>query len=1246
MCAERVNFFISHAGADRAWAEWVAWELDEAGYTLELDVWDWAAGQNFVLKMNNALARCERVVALFSAAYFDPERYTTEEWTATLAHLLGMKKDLLVPVRVEEVAADVVPPLLKPLIAPRLFGLPEEETRRTLLAAVADPVRPDRKPVFPGQGRPRALSRQGASGPRLPVPGTVPRVFNVPARNPSFTGRDGVLVKIQQPLQAGVKTVVALQGMGGVGKSQLAIEYAHRFAGTYGLAWWVRAEQPGLIGQQFATLGTDLGCVSAEASTEAVRSAVLGELRDRGQWLLVFDNAEHPRDISGWLPGGDGHVLITTREHDWTQIAVSVGVDVLAARESVVILRDQVEGLTSRDARQLANELGNLPLAVAQAAAFMASTSLPAAKYLSLLKTQASRLLDQPIPEESYPRSLAAMTILIADRLAHDNPAAAQLANLCAFYASEPIPVDIFTGAAAQLPGELATRAADPVDWPATLRDLTGQSLARNVTHGILMHRLTQVILREHLPTAQAATTRVCAAAILAANNPGDASDPRTWPRWTRVMPHVLHLLSIDPVLTGQDDVRDLACGAAWYLLKRGDTRESRDLADRLYQQWKESPDDLHTMWAAGILANAFRQMGRYREARKLDEDTHARNQRLHGYDDPGTTLHSASDLAADLRALGEVETAHNLDRDTLERRRRVLGEDHPDTLGSANALAYDLRALGEVQAARGLDEDTLQRRRRVLGEDHPHTLESASNLAADQRMQGETRASSDLDRDTLERRRRVLGDDHPDTLRSASNLAADLRELGDVRAALDLDRDTLQRRRRVLGEDHPDTLESASNLAADQRMQGEMRASSDLDRNTLERRRRVLGEDHPDTLGSANVLAYDLRALGEVQAARGLDEDTLQRRRRVLGEDHPDTLESASNLAADLRMQGETRASSDLDRDTLERRRRVLGEDDLSTLASASNLAADLRELGDARAALDLDRDTLRRRRRVLGEDHPDTLESASDLAADLRMQGEVAAARDLDSDSLERRRRVLGDDHLSTLASAGNLAADLRMLGEVEAARVLDADTLERRRRVLTEDHRDTLESASDLAADLRMLGEVAAARDLDSDTLERRRRVLGDDHLSTLASAGNRAADLRMLGEVEAARDLDADTLERRRRVLDEDHRDTLESASNLAADQRMLGAVEAARGLDSDTLERRRRVLGDDHPSTLASASNLAADLRELGEVAAALDLDRDTLERRQALGENHPDTLESARNVAADLRMLGKSIDDS
>jgi hypothetical protein len=610
-------------------------------------------------------------------------------------------------------------------------------------------------------------------------PGSVLRVWNIPARNPGFVGRERLLDAVRERLLAGDKTVVqAFQGMGGVGKTQLATEYAHRFADGYDLAWWVNCEQAGLIGDQFAALGAALGCLPAGAATEVVRAMVLAELRARDRWLLVFDNAEKPADIAGWLPGGSGHVLITSREHRWAQLAAPVEVDVLARAESVAILQGQVAGLDPADADALAVELGDLPLAVAQAAGFMAETGMTAREYLDLLRTRAGQLLDQGVPG-SYPRSLAAATRLIADRLDRDDPAAAQLASLCAFLASEPIPEDLFTEAPGELPAELAARVADPVAWRQTLSVLTGRSLARVDQRGLVMHRLTQAILRDCLTPAQAAATRARSEAILAAADPRDPANPVTWPRWAQLMPH---LLAADLASTESHRLRWMACYACWYLLARGDTHTAYDLASDLRQQWRERLGDDHKQtWAtSSYLAWALRDMGRYAEARDLDQDILDRHRRVLGADHINTLV-AANNLAVILRRLGEMQVARRLDQETLDRHRRLLGVDHPDTLGSASNLAVDLSGLGEVRAARELEEDVLNRRRRVLGADHPDTLNSANNLAFYLRSLDDVQTARDLDQDTLDRRRRVLGEDHPETQRSARNLAEDLRLLGET---------------------------------------------------------------------------------------------------------------------------------------------------------------------------------------------------------------------------------------------------------------------------------------------------------------------------------------------------------------------------------------------------------------------------------------------------------------------------------
>lgn len=550
----------------------------------------------------------------------------------------------------------------------------------------------------------------------------------------------------------------------------------------------------------------------------------MAELRGRGRWLLVFDNANNPEDITDWLPGGSsGHVLITSRAGGWDEIAAPVAIDVFTPAESAIVLQARVPGLSEEETGELARELGYLPLAVAQAAGYLADTGMRAGEYVELLKTSAADILGEGHPS-SYPVPLAAATRLAGDRLASEDAAAAELLATCAFLAPEPVPASLLAAAAAALPQAQLAQAESPVAFRRLLSAIGRSALARIERDRLQMHRLTQAILRDHLTADQAAVTRSRAESAMAASRPPDLTDPSAWPAWAMLLPH---LLAADLASTDHKELRELACHAARYLQRRGDNRGSYNLAIRLYSRWADrfGPDDTDVLSAARGLAGALRQMGRYDETRPIDEDT-------------------------------------------LTRRRRVLGEDHPDTLRSANSLANDLRALGEHGAARELDEDTLARRRRTLGDDHADTLQSANGLGNDLRAEGEYAQARELDEDTLRRRRQTLGADHPDTLWSASNLAEDLRAAGETQAARELHENTLSRRRRALGEDHPDTLWSASNLAEDLRALGEFSAARELDENTLARRRRILGDRHPETQRSISNLITDLRATGETQAA------------------------------------------------------------------------------------------------------------------------------------------------------------------------------------------------------------------------------------------------------------------------------------------------------------------------------------------------------------------------------------------
>jgi hypothetical protein len=813
--AERVPVFVSHAGPDVGWAEWVAWQLERAGHRVELAVWDWSAGEDFVARMRAAMDVPDVVlVALLSRAYFDPSRFSAAEWNAARAAVQadGFR---VVPVRVEDVS---VPVLERSLIRADLFGLDPAAARARLLAAVRGAARPEAEPAYPGAVA-TATDAGAGTGPRLP--GVLPLVWRVPPRNAAFTGRDRMLADVRAGLSGGGRLALqALEGMGGVGKTSLAIEYAHRFAGDFEAVWWVDAENPGLIEEQYRELAVAARVADADVAVQAGAAAGRAWLRRESGWLVVFDNAEDPAPVLPMLPEGAGQVLVTSRDPRWRQIGSTsvASVAVFARGESVALLRTHLPAIADADADAVAVALGDLPLAVAQAGSFMAESGMTPTRYLDGLRGHLGEAMSEGKPA-GYPRPLAAGVLLAVERVAGEDLAAVQLLRVAAFLAPEPIPATWIAAAAVAGVFEepLAAVAASPFALPKALTRLARYGLVKLSAGGDpVLHRLTAAITRDTLDPDTRARERQRAEAVLVAADPGDTDHPRTWPVWTDLVPH---LLALDPGGSDNPILRRLALNATWAMLARGDHHTGQQIANDLLVAWRArlGEDHPHTLAAATNLATAHRSQGDYSAARELDQDTLARRHRMLGEDDPAALV-SANNLALALRELGEVEAARHLDEDTLARLRQALGEDHPATLTSASNLALDMSALGEREAAHELNDDTLARRRRALGEDHPDTLTSANNLAIDLYQLGDVAASRELNEDTLARRRRVLGEDHPNTLSSASNLAIDLRELGEVAAARKLNEDTLARRRRVLGEDHPDTLRSANNLALDLR--------------------------------------------------------------------------------------------------------------------------------------------------------------------------------------------------------------------------------------------------------------------------------------------------------------------------------------------------------------------------------------------------------------------------------------------
>jgi tetratricopeptide (TPR) repeat protein len=652
-----------------------------------------------------------------------------------------------------------------------------------------------------------------------------PLVSNLPARNPSFTGRADLLDQLHQRLHPGQAAAVvqvqaqALHGLGGVGKSQLAIEYAYRHTSGYDLVWWVAAEQPAAIPGQLVALARRLGLPEHTEQPETVH-ALWDALRQRDRWLLIFDNAEHPADLRPWWPPNFGWVLVTSRNPTWTGLAATLPVDVLPRADAVALLQRRL-GRADPALDRLAGALGDLPLALEQAAAYLEETASTPGEYLDLLGTHARELfaLGRPATTAQIITTTWAVSL---QQLRQHAPAAEDLLVLCAFLAADDIPRALPAEQATLLPKRLAATVADPLGYQLTIAALRRYSLIKAGGDALSVHRLVQAVVRQQLDRDQQHHWASAAVQLVCAALPTEPDDPAAWQAYARLLPHVLaatehaEQLGAEPLATA-----GLLESAAYYLHERARYPDAR----RLYQR------------ALSI-----------REAR-LGPD----------HPDIAGSLHN---LAIVLAAQGDLDHARRLHQRALSIREARLGPDHPDTASSLHNLAIVLAAQGDLDHARPLFERALAIRETHLRPDHPDIGRSLDDLALVLRDQGALNSARTLYERALAIFERHAGPDHPITAYGISSLADVLRDQGDLDTAHRLHQRALAIREASRGPDHPATAQSLSNLALVLHDQGDLDTARTLHERALAIREARLGPDHPDTVRSRENLAAVMAAL------------------------------------------------------------------------------------------------------------------------------------------------------------------------------------------------------------------------------------------------------------------------------------------------------------------------------------------------------------------------------------------------
>jgi tetratricopeptide (TPR) repeat protein len=933
------DVMVLYATVDQSWAEWLGQTIADFGLRPDLVPVDLLS--TATNKLDQIANGRRHVVALLSSTFIRLP-LAKELWQEASKTDIGSTSPLLIPLRLD--ISRVASPF-RDRTAIDLFGVDADQAT-SLIRSVFGSLVQEPEPTE------RATELE-----RTRFPNQAPAIFKVPNRNPSFTGRARQLQELRIALTSTPAAVVpqTLYGLGGVGKTQIAIEYAHRFRSEYDMVWWVPADQLASARASLAELGAAMRLPSGDAAT--VNPASVIEALTSGspfkRWLLIFDNADTPDSLVDVLPPAyaPGHVLLTSRDQTWSDHSTveTLSIGLFEPAESVTLLRTRAPELTETEARRITDALDNLPLAVEQAGAWLHSTHMTVDAYLEMLQTEAATMLERQDVPGDYAATAVATWTLSWGRLREMRPAAAMVLEQAAFFAAEPIPQRfLLEGLHLDVLTAIEPNLVEPMFRSTLIRDLGRFSLVQATGEMIQLHRLVQAVIRAKMDPAAADQCRDRARAILVAQNPQEPDSPESWMTYREILPHARDVgIYTDP----SSRSRLLTIDLVRSLLRQGDSQSSRLLGEEILDLWKpvHGDDDRYSLQLELQVANALRAEAQFESAREIDERVRENLTITVGADDP-YTLMAARSCAADLRVAGQYQDAHDLDDDLLPRFEEHLGDDDPQTLMARNNLAVSKRLIGDFGGATDIDRRIYEDRRRLRGEEHSSTLASANHYGRDLRDIGNIQGSKAILEQILTSYYRVpeLGSNHRETIRAAKNLAVTLRKLGEFERAHELVDDTLRRARQVYGAEHPETLACEMTLATTLSALRHHTRAIEFANSTLLKMRRVLHEGDVYTVACTNNLAIFLRKDDRADEAFPYAELALVQAVSGLTTGHPYIHVAQMNLATALSLRGDNQAALVHAEAADMGLRSTLGDDHPDTIGAGSNLALIRVDLGD----------------------------------------------------------------------------------------------------------------------------------------------------------------------------------------------------------------------------------------------------------------------------------------------------------
>ena len=842
---------------------------------------------------------------------------------------------------------------------------------------------------------------------------------NLPAeRNPYFTGREEVLDALHQKLSGGkyVALTQAISGLGGIGKTQIALEYAYRYRNSYHDILWTSADTHAALVASYETLARRLRLRERdERDPSKVVAALKRWLAEHKGWLLVLDNVEELSLVNRFVPPDrQGAVVLTTRRQVTEPVAQAIEVDALAEEDGALFLLKRTRRLTLEGslanastedvtvAQSIVRQLGGLPLALDQAGAYVLETGCSLGAYLELLRHRQQMLLQRrgTVPTD-HPQSVAMTFTLAFERVQQRSEAAHELLRFCAFLAPDAIAEELLSVRADTPEPFFHHNSADPLALNEALEVLCTFSLTRRHSESktISMHRLVQAVVKDGLHEQERQHWLTHVIEVLNAAFP--EAKPETWGQCQRFVPHVLVCA---PLTEGWEipppALASLLYKAACYLYDQAHYAEAEPLFQRAWRIWEQAlgPDHPQVAYPLNGLANLYRKQGKREEAEPLFQRAcHIWEQAL-GLDHPqvAQSLHNLAELYLEQGRYAEAEPLFQRACRIWE---QALGPDHPQVAYALYGLAVLNDKRGKYEEAEPLFHRVQHIWEQAFGPDHPQVAQSLYGLAVLYSKQGKYEEAEPLFQRSRGIWEQAFGSDHPQVAQSLYGLAILYYEQSRDEEAEPLFQRACRIWEQTFGPDHREVAYALYGLAILYKKQGRYEEAEPLFHRVQHIWEQAFGPGHPQVAYLLHILAELSLEQTKYEQAESFYERALHIWEQTLGLQCPEAASSLNGLA---------------------------------------NL---YRERGRYIEAEQLYQRALAIRERQLGLEHPDTAETWHDFAVLQSLQGNLAKAEPLYRQALAVREQRLGRQHPKTRATLKYHVALLRKAGRPDEAAALEA-------------------------------------------------------------------------------------------------------------------------------------------------------------------------------------------------------------